>query len=129
MPHEVLQCLGIHSRFRHITAIGVSAYMRCNVWHLHPVDVIVSAYHMIESVLPVHCHKWHSIIIVKQESAISIYGFLHFRCVSILNTLLVKIKNFDYSTYILFYQALLFCIKQIRITFRKSSISNRFTRI
>ena len=57
--------------------------MRCDIWHLHPVNVIVSANHMIESVLPVHCHKWHSIIIVKQESAISIYGFLHFRCISV----------------------------------------------
>lgn len=52
--------------------------MRYNVWHLHPVNVIVSADHMIKAVLPVHCHKWHSIIIVKQESAISIYGLLHF---------------------------------------------------
>lgn len=59
--------------------------MRCNVWHLHPVDIIVSAYHVVESVLPVHCHKWHSIIIVKQKSTISIYSFLHFRCISILN--------------------------------------------
>ena len=65
MPHEVLQRLGIHSRFCHIRTIRVSAYMRCDVWHLHPVDVIVSADHMIESVLPMHCHKWHSIIIVK----------------------------------------------------------------
>ena len=65
MPHEVLQRLWIHSRFCHIRAIGVSANMRRNVWYLHPVDVIVSANHMIESVLPVHCYKWHSIIIVK----------------------------------------------------------------
>ena len=85
MPHEVLQRLGIHSRFCHIRTIRVSAYMRCDVWHLHPVDVIVSADHMIESVLPMHCHKWHSIIIVKQKSAISVYGLLHFRCISILN--------------------------------------------
>ena len=85
MPHEVLQRLWIHSRFCHIRAIGMSAYMRCNIWHLHPVDVIVSADHMIETMLPVHCHKWHSIIIVKQESAISIYGFLHFRCISVLD--------------------------------------------
>ena len=49
--------------------------MRCNIWHLYSVNVIVSADHMIETMLPVHCHKWHSIIIVKQESAISIYGF------------------------------------------------------
>lgn len=64
-------------RFYHIRAIGVSAYMRRNVWHLHPVNVIVSADHMIESMLPMHRNKWHSIIIVKQESAISIYGLLH----------------------------------------------------
>ena len=65
MPREVLQCLWIHSRFCHIQTIGVPAYMRRNVWLLHPVNVIVFANHMIESVLPVHCHKWHSIIIVK----------------------------------------------------------------
>ena len=59
--------------------------MRRDIWQLHPVDVIVSADHMIETMLPVHCHKWHSIIIVKQESAISIYGFLHFRCISVLD--------------------------------------------
>ena len=85
---EVLQCLWIHSRFCHIRTIRMSAYMRCNVWHLHPVDIIVSADHMIETMLPVHCHKWHSIIIVKQESTISIYGFLHFRCISVLNNCL-----------------------------------------
>ena len=85
MPHEVLQCIGIHSRFCHIRAICVSAYMRCDVWHLHPVDIIVSANHMIEAVLPVHCHKWHSIIIVKQESAISVYGFFYFGCISVLD--------------------------------------------
>lgn len=63
----------------------MSAYMRCDIWQLHPVDVIVSADHMIEAVLPMHCNKWHSIIIVKQESAISVYGFLHFRCISVLD--------------------------------------------
>ena len=59
--------------------------MRRDVWHLHPVDVIVSTDHMVEAVLPVHRNKWHSIITVKQESAISIYGLLHFRCISVLN--------------------------------------------
>ena len=49
MPHEVLQGLRVHSRFCHIGAIGVSAHMRRDIWHLHPVDVVVSADHMIES--------------------------------------------------------------------------------
>ena len=59
--------------------------MRRDIWQLHPVDIIVPSNHMIETMLPVHCHKWHSIIIVKQESTISIYGLLHFRCISILD--------------------------------------------
>lgn len=33
----------------------MSAYMRRDIWQLHPVDVIVSADHMIEAVLPMHC--------------------------------------------------------------------------
>ena len=57
MPHEVLQRLWIHSRFCHIGAIGMSAYMRRDIWQLHPVDVIVSADHMIKAVLPMHCNK------------------------------------------------------------------------
>ena len=44
----------------HIGAVSVSAYMRCDVWHLNSVNIIISTDHMIESVLPVHCHKWHS---------------------------------------------------------------------
>lgn len=31
MSHEVLQCLWIHSRFRHIGTIGMSTYMRSDV--------------------------------------------------------------------------------------------------
>ena len=75
--------------------------MRRDIWQLHPVDVIVSADHMIETMLPVHCHKRHSIIIVKQESSISIYGFLHFRCISILNDCLKHLchilRDWQYS--------------------------------
>ena len=31
--------------------------MRRDIGHLHPVNVIVSANHMIEAVLPMHCNK------------------------------------------------------------------------
>ena len=85
MSHEVLWRLWIHSRFCHIRAISVTAHMRRDVWHLHPINVIVSANHMIESMLPVHRNKWHSIIIVKPESAISVYRFFNLRCISVLD--------------------------------------------
>ena len=58
--------------------------MRCDIWHLHSINVIVSADHMIKSVLPVHCHKGHSIVIVKQESTVAINGFFHFESISVL---------------------------------------------
>mgnify|MGYP006918859096 FL=1 len=35
----------------------MSAYMRRDIWQLHPVDVIVSADHMIELMLPMHRNK------------------------------------------------------------------------
>ena len=85
MPHKILQRLWIHACLRLIATVGMSAHMRHDIWQLHPVDVIVSADHMIESMLSMHRNKWHSIIIVKQESAISIYGLLHFWCISVLN--------------------------------------------
>ena len=63
----------------------MSAYMRRDIWQLHPVDVIVSADHMIKAVLPMHCNKWHSIIIIKQESTVAINGFFHFGSIPVLN--------------------------------------------
>lgn len=85
MPHQVLQCLRVHTCFRHITAVSMSAYMRRDIRHLHPVNIIVSANHMIESMLPMHCHKRHSLLIQKKEAAVSIYHFFYFRTWPILD--------------------------------------------
>lgn len=63
----------------------MSAYMWSDVRHLHPVDIIVPTYHVIESVLPVHCHQRHIIFIVEKESTISINHLLDFGWYSILN--------------------------------------------
>lgn len=85
MPHGVLQCIRVHSRFRHIGAIGVSAYMRSDVWHLYPVDIIIPAYHVIESMLPMHCHQKHIIFIVEKESSIAINHLFDLGRYSVLN--------------------------------------------
>lgn len=43
MPHEVLQCLWIHSRFCHIRTIGMSTYMRRDIWQLsHSCRVLLT---------------------------------------------------------------------------------------
>ena len=85
MFHQILECLRIHSCLGLIGAVGVSAHMRCNVRYLHPVDIIVPAYHMIEAMLPMHGHKRHAILIIEEESAITIDNLLLSRWFSVFN--------------------------------------------
>lgn len=54
MPHQILQRFRIHPRTGHIAAVGMPANVWSNVWHLNPVNIIVSAYHTVEPVFPVH---------------------------------------------------------------------------
>lgn len=60
MPHKVLQGLWIHSRLSHVRAVCMAAYVRGDIWHLDPVDFIVSLNHMVEAMFPVHGHQWKS---------------------------------------------------------------------
>ena len=85
MSHQVLERLRIHACLGLIGAIGVPAHMRRDVGHLHPVDIIVPAYHMIESMLPVHGHKRHAILIIEEESAITIDELFLSRWFPVLN--------------------------------------------
>jgi len=59
--------------------------MRSDVWYLHSVNIIISADHSIEPMLPVHCHKWIAVIIVEKKSSITINYLLQFRWFPILN--------------------------------------------
>lgn len=49
-----------------------------------PVWVCNNSYSEM-TVLPVHCHKGHSIVIVKQESTVAINGFFHFRSIPVFD--------------------------------------------
>lgn len=42
MTHQILQRFRIHPRTGHIAAVGMPANVRCNVWHLNPVNIIVA---------------------------------------------------------------------------------------
>ena len=75
----------------------MSAHMRSDVWHLHPVNVIVPANHMIESVLPMHCHKWHIIFIVEKKSAIAVNNFLNLWWYSVLYDCLKHLRHIPSS--------------------------------
>ena len=76
MSHQVLQSFGIHARLRHIGTVGVSTYMRCDVRHLHSVNIIITLYHVIESMLPVHCYFWISVL-VKNRTPYAPLSFSH----------------------------------------------------
>ena len=39
MPHQVLECLRVHARLRHVAAVGMAADMGRDVRHLHAVDI------------------------------------------------------------------------------------------
>lgn len=59
--------------------------MRSDVWHLHPVNIVVSSDHVVEPVLPVHRHQRVSVIIVEKESRIAVNYFFRLRRLSVLN--------------------------------------------
>ena len=46
--------------------------MRRDVWHLHSVNVVVPPNHTIEPMLPMHCHKWIAVIIIKKKSGMTV---------------------------------------------------------
>lgn len=59
--------------------------MRSDVWHLHSVNIVVPANHTIEPMLPMHCHKWISRIIIEKESGVTINHLFQLRWFSVLN--------------------------------------------
>ena len=76
MPHDILQCLWVHSGFRHIGAEGVSAYMGGYFEYLDAVDFVVLLDNVLELFLQVQCYHRSTILIQKQEAAVPIYhGF------------------------------------------------------
>ena len=41
MPHQILEGIRIHSLLGFLAAVGVPAYMRSDLRHLHPVDLVI----------------------------------------------------------------------------------------
>ena len=52
MTHDILQCLWIHSGFRHIGTEGVPAYMGCDFGHLHLVNAVILVANVLKILLP-----------------------------------------------------------------------------
>ena len=68
MSHKILKRFRIHPAFCHVAAVGMPANVWSNVWHLNPVNIIVAAYHTVESVFPVHGYQRHSFFVSEKES-------------------------------------------------------------
>ena len=54
MPHQVLECLEVHARLRHIAAVGMAADVGSDIRHLHLADIVVPLNHVVESLSPMH---------------------------------------------------------------------------
>ena len=80
MTHDILQCLRVHSGFRHIGTEGVSAYMRGYFGHLDAVDLVVLLDNVLQVFLPMQRNHRSVILVQEQEAGISIHHRLHFRC-------------------------------------------------
>ncbi len=63
----------------------MTAHMWSDVRYLHSINIVVSANHPIESMLPVHCHKWIAIIIVEKKYGMTVNYFFHLRWLPVLN--------------------------------------------
>lgn len=85
VSHNVLQRLGIHAGFCHIGAEGVSAYMGCDFWHLHPVNAVILVANVLKILLPVQCHHGHPILVQIEETAFSADEGLFFLLLSVCN--------------------------------------------
>ena len=80
MTHDILQCLRVHSGFRHIGTEGVSAYMRGYFGHLDAVDLVVLLDNVLQVFLPMQRNHRSVILVQEQEPGISIHHRLHFGC-------------------------------------------------
>ena len=80
MTHDILQCLWIHSGFRHIRTEGVPAYMRSYFGHLNAVNLVIFLNNMFQVLLPMKGDHWLIVLVEKQKSSISVYHRFYFRC-------------------------------------------------
>ena len=84
VPHEVLQCLGVHPCLRLVTTIGVAADVRRNVRQLLQMDLIVATHRMVEPVLSVHRHFRHTIFVQIQKTSVA-PGYVFFNPLRIVS--------------------------------------------
>ena len=59
--------------------------MRGDIRHLNPVNVVVSFYHMVKSMLPMHRHQGKPLFIRKQKSCVSVHHSLIPWCFPVLD--------------------------------------------
>lgn len=72
MSHQVLQCFWIHAGTRLIATVGVSTYMRRDLWKLRFINTVIFFDSVLKILLPVQCHQRHFVFIQKQESPVAI---------------------------------------------------------
>ncbi len=84
MTHQVLQRLRVHACPSLNAAVSVAAYVRRDVWHLFPENLVVALHHVIEPMFPVHRNQRHPVIIQKKESTVAVHHLFNLRSFPLL---------------------------------------------
>ena len=56
-----------------------------DVWHLHPVDIVVPLDHVVEAVFPMHGYFWVAVLVREKESSITVHHSLVLRFFPVLD--------------------------------------------
>ena len=105
----------------HLGGEGMAAFVRCDFWHLHTVNLVVSVDHVAETVLPVKGHFRKVVLVKIQEPAVTTYHLLDLRSL-ISAGLKILLNSFPeaYSLTHIDYCALLIKVLIYARTFRKT---------
>ena len=58
--------------------------MSRDVWHLHPVNLVILLHHAIEAMLPVQGDRRHIVLVELKEAAVSVHELLLNRKILVL---------------------------------------------
>lgn len=85
VSHYILHNFRINIVLTQSGASCVAKNVGRDVRHLHSVDVVVPLHSVVETMLPVHSHLRHPVLVQIQKAAVTVHELLHLRCRSVLN--------------------------------------------
>ena len=80
MAHNHLQCLWIHSAFRHVGTEGMSTNMGRDLWELFFIDAVILLADMLKVFLPMQSNHRHPVLVQIEKAAFALNVRLYHGC-------------------------------------------------